>query len=260
MYLPEINAFLVPAEHLVHAAAASQPQVTVVAQPPTVKQPAKRRRPVANFVKYVYDNFPSRQNPSEIHRDSSGAKKIVQQDQISKGNVDTEINVNRFYGSGLSFYGSLLPQVPYSDFSPKISELDRTLSENDRLLEKISGDLDETTMILMGQAGKGGTRLTLRPVAKAVAGPRGVAVASPIAQAVLRRKDPAPEITYEPDSVAVAGPGGQAYSHPKLVVTYLDDVITSTPEPISDEGLQNAESVTVKHSDEEPKRTPSETT
>jgi hypothetical protein len=66
------------------------------------------------------------------------------------------------------------------------------------------------------------TRLVLKPVAKAVAGAKGVAIASPVARAVLRRGQPV-TIDFDPDSVAIAGPGGRAHSHPTLVVSYADD-------------------------------------
>lgn len=65
------------------------------------------------------------------------------------------------------------------------------------------------------------TKLMLRPVAKAVAGPRGIAVASPIAKAVLRRGQTV-ELDYDPDAVAIAGPGGRAHAHPEFLVDYQD--------------------------------------
>lgn len=65
------------------------------------------------------------------------------------------------------------------------------------------------------------TKLILRPVAKAVAGPRGVAIASPIAKAVLRRGQNV-EVDYDPDAVAIAGPGGRAHAHPEFSVDYVD--------------------------------------
>lgn len=65
------------------------------------------------------------------------------------------------------------------------------------------------------------TKLMLRPVAKAVAGPKGIAVASPIAKAVLRRGQNV-ELDYDPDAVAIAGPGGRAHAHPEFLVDYQD--------------------------------------
>lgn len=65
------------------------------------------------------------------------------------------------------------------------------------------------------------TKLMLRPLAKAVAGPRGIAVASPMARAVLRRGQPV-SLEYEPDAVAIAGPGGRAHSHPELSIDYIE--------------------------------------
>lgn len=65
------------------------------------------------------------------------------------------------------------------------------------------------------------TKLILRPVAKAVAGPRGVAVASPVARAILRRGQKV-TVEYEPDAVAIAGPGGRAHAHPQFSMEYID--------------------------------------
>lgn len=71
------------------------------------------------------------------------------------------------------------------------------------------------------------TKLVLRPVAKAVAGARGVAVASPMARAVLRRGQPV-SLEYEPDAVAIAGPGGRAHAHPEFSVDYIESQETGS--------------------------------
>ena len=87
---------------------------------------------------------------------------------------------------------------------------DDLLREEEARVEEVEALVSEDT-----------TRLVLRPVARAVAGAGGVAVATPVARAVLARGRPV-SIEFDPDSVAIAGPGGRAHSHPSLVVSYSD--------------------------------------
>ena len=67
------------------------------------------------------------------------------------------------------------------------------------------------------------TRLILKPVARAVAGPRGVAVAAPIARAILKKGEKV-SLEFDPDAVAIAGPGGKAHAHPQFTIDYVEDV------------------------------------
>nr|XP_014275281.1 uncharacterized protein LOC106680242 isoform X4 [Halyomorpha halys] len=83
----------------------------------------------------------------------------------------------------------------------------------------------EDSSVVLASSDDQHTSLILKPVAKAVAGPRGVAVASPIAKAVLRRGQPV-QVEFDPDAVAIAGPGGEAHAQPKLVISYANDTKT----------------------------------
>lgn len=67
------------------------------------------------------------------------------------------------------------------------------------------------------------TSLILKPVARAVAGPRGVAVAAPIARAILKKGEKV-SLEFDPDAVAIAGPGGKAHAHPQFIIDYVEDV------------------------------------
>lgn len=64
--------------------------------------------------------------------------------------------------------------------------------------------------------------LILKPVARAIAGPEGKAMATPLSRAVLRRNSNV-DILFEPDSVAIAGPGGIAHAESDLEITYVDE-------------------------------------
>lgn len=83
----------------------------------------------------------------------------------------------------------------------------------------------EDSSVVLASSDDQHTSLILKPVAKAVAGPRGVAVASPVAKAVLRRGQPV-LVEFDPDAVAIAGPGGEAHAQPKLVISYANDTKT----------------------------------
>jgi len=65
------------------------------------------------------------------------------------------------------------------------------------------------------------TRLVLRPMAKAVAGRGGIAVAAPLSRAVVRGEQPV-RVRYEPNIVAVAGPSGMAHALGELLLQYPD--------------------------------------
>lgn len=55
----------------------------------------------------------------------------------------------------------------------------------------------------------------LKPSAKAIAGKRGTAIASPYSRAVLPEEGDV-NIIYEPEAVAIAGPGGIAHAQSEL--------------------------------------------
>lgn len=91
----------------------------------------------------------------------------------------------------------------------------------------------EEDSVLLAATDNKKTSLILKPVAKAVAGPNGVAVASPVAKAIVR-KGQVVSIDFDPEAVAIAGPGGSADAQPKLVISYASepqslDSLTSTP-------------------------------
>ncbi|XP_039294157.1 uncharacterized protein LOC111053652 [Nilaparvata lugens] len=81
---------------------------------------------------------------------------------------------------------------------------------------------EETSNEMVVVTGKKPSELILSPVARAVAGPRGVAIAAPVAKAYVRGGEEV-MLQFDPDSVAIAGPGGRAHSHPRLIVTYMED-------------------------------------
>lgn len=109
---------------------------------------------------------------------------------------------------------------------------------------------EEESVVLASSDNKK-TSLLLKPVAKAVAGPKGVAVASPVAQAILRRGQDV-SIDFDPEAVAIAGPGGTADAQPKLVISYINESqnlssLTSTP---SDELTPSSETSSTTSSPE----------
>lgn len=65
------------------------------------------------------------------------------------------------------------------------------------------------------------TTLILKPVARAIAGSGGRAIANPLSRAVLR-KGVNVDILFEPESVAIAGPGGVAHAQSDLEISYED--------------------------------------
>lgn len=67
------------------------------------------------------------------------------------------------------------------------------------------------------------TTLVLKPVAKVVAGPKGIAIAAPISQAVVRKGQDV-NIHFDPEAVAVVGPGGVADAHSELFLSYYEDL------------------------------------
>jgi hypothetical protein len=67
------------------------------------------------------------------------------------------------------------------------------------------------------------TTLVLKPVAKVVAGPKGIAIAAPISRAVVRKGQDV-NIHFDPDAVAVVGPGGIADAHSELFLSYYEEL------------------------------------
>ena len=67
------------------------------------------------------------------------------------------------------------------------------------------------------------TILVLKPVAKVVAGPKGIAIAAPISQAVVSKGQDV-NIHFDPVAVAVVGPGGVADAHSELFLSYYEDL------------------------------------
>lgn len=62
--------------------------------------------------------------------------------------------------------------------------------------------------------------LILKPMARAVAGLEGRAVATPLSRAVVERGTNA-DILFEPDAIAIVGPGGIAHAQSELEVGYV---------------------------------------
>lgn len=65
------------------------------------------------------------------------------------------------------------------------------------------------------------TKIILRPLARAKAGHHGVAIASPISTAYIKRGDYV-EIEYLPEASADVGEGGVAISKPELIIHFVD--------------------------------------
>lgn len=63
--------------------------------------------------------------------------------------------------------------------------------------------------------------LILKPVARAIAGDNGKAIATPLSRAVLRYGTNV-DILFEPEAVAIAGPGGIAHAESDLEISYED--------------------------------------
>nr|ATU83016.1 secreted hypothetical protein [Pristhesancus plagipennis] len=117
------------------------------------------------------------------------------------------------------YFDEFSPRVP--NYAEEIQDFVSHIQES--VMKETSTDSDTSMMLATVPIGKNKpTSLLLRPVAKAVAGANGVAYASPVAKAVLRKGENV-NIDYDPDAVAVAGPGGQAHAHPKLIVSYTND-------------------------------------
>lgn len=66
------------------------------------------------------------------------------------------------------------------------------------------------------------TTLILKPVARAIAGNDGKAMATPLSRAVLRKGSNV-DILFEPEAVAIAGPGGIAHAQSDLEIFYDDE-------------------------------------
>lgn len=69
--------------------------------------------------------------------------------------------------------------------------------------------------------GKEPARLILKPSAKAIAGAKGVAIAAPVARAIIKKGQKV-SLEFDPDAVAIAGPGGRAHAHPTFTIDYID--------------------------------------
>lgn len=63
--------------------------------------------------------------------------------------------------------------------------------------------------------------LVLKPVARAIAGDKGKAIATPLSRAILRYGTNV-DILFEPEAVAIAGPGGIAHAESDLEISYED--------------------------------------
>uniref|UniRef100_A0A146M676 DUF4774 domain-containing protein n=1 Tax=Lygus hesperus TaxID=30085 RepID=A0A146M676_LYGHE len=138
------------------------------------------------------------------------------------------------------YYNSLHPtmrQAAYSDaVQSEISDYVNQVQQSILQEQEISTPSSSNSAMMVASVPMGknqATSLLLRPVAKAVAGPKGVAVASPVAKAVLRKGEKV-DIDFDPDAVAIAGPGGQAHAHPKLIISYTNEK--------SDESSENSSS------------------
>ncbi|KAF2884195.1 hypothetical protein ILUMI_21977 [Ignelater luminosus] len=66
--------------------------------------------------------------------------------------------------------------------------------------------------------------LILKPVAKAVAGDDGKAMAMTLSRAILKQGTNV-DVFYEPEAVAIAGPGGIAHAQTDLEVFYQDEEV-----------------------------------
>jgi hypothetical protein len=111
-------------------------------------------------------------------------------------------------------YDSVPPTVPkphYDEGYPK-------------LLHKGMESLSESSKNELHASGlKKPTTLILKPVAKVVAGPKGIAIAAPISRAVVRKGQDV-NIHFDPEAVAVVGPGGIADAHSELFLSYYEDL------------------------------------
>lgn len=127
-----------------------------------------------------------------------------------------------------AFYFNSLHPTAYSDvvesqITDYVNRVQESLLSEHELAKPPISDAESAMMVASVPMGKNqATSLVLRPVAKAVAGPKGVAVASPVARAVLRKGEKV-DIDFDPDAVAIAGPGGQAHAHPKLIISYTNE-------------------------------------
>ncbi|KAF6212301.1 hypothetical protein GE061_012823 [Apolygus lucorum] len=137
------------------------------------------------------------------------------------------------------YYNSIHPtmrQAAYSDaVQSEISEYVNQVQQSILQEQEISNPSSSNSAMMVASVPMGknqATSLLLRPVAKAVAGPKGVAVASPVAKAVLRKGEKV-DIDFDPDAVAIAGPGGQAHAHPKLIISYTNEKSDDSSENIS---------------------------
>lgn len=65
--------------------------------------------------------------------------------------------------------------------------------------------------------------LVLKPIARAIAGDKGKAIATPLSKAILRHGINV-DILFEPEAVAIAGPGGIAHAESDLEISYEDTV------------------------------------
>ena len=83
----------------------------------------------------------------------------------------------------------------------------------------------ESLKVVEGNGNGKPTSLILKPVAKAVAGAKGVAIAAPLSRAVVRKGQEV-KIHFDPQAVAVVGPGGLADAHSDLLISYLEDLTT----------------------------------
>jgi hypothetical protein len=111
-------------------------------------------------------------------------------------------------------YDSVTLTVPNSHYD----------EEYTKLLHKGLESLSEnSTKEVNASELKKSTTLVLKPVAKAVAGPKGIAIAAPLSRAVVRKGQDV-NIHFDPEAVAVVGPGGIADAHSELFISFYEDL------------------------------------
>lgn len=63
--------------------------------------------------------------------------------------------------------------------------------------------------------------IDLQPSAEASAEENGTAIATPVAQAIIK-KGQRVRLIFNPKAVAIAGPGGRAHAYSDLIIKYID--------------------------------------
>jgi hypothetical protein len=118
----------------------------------------------------------------------------------------------------LNVAGSTFNTIPISVTNARDSE------EHKKLLQKaVESATKNSGDERNANTSKKPTMLVLKPVAKAVAGAKGIAIAAPLSRAVVRKGQEV-KINFDPDAVAVVGPGGVADAHSDLEISYFEDL------------------------------------